>query len=83
MQIREANLDLTRILAYPAIPFDLTSREIATGNRAIAFRTNWIMYRKLDISALSFSELVICGNYDIQCKRNYENHNFVKRHNNT
>ena len=46
MQIREANLDLTRILAYPAIPFDLTSREIATGNRAIAFQTDWIMHRE-------------------------------------
>jgi len=50
MQIREASLDLTRILAYhPAIPFDLTSREIATGNRAIAFRTDWIIYREFEM----------------------------------
>lgn len=51
MQIREASLDLTRILAYPAIPFDLTSREIATGNRAIAFRTDWIIYREFKMPA--------------------------------
>lgn len=54
MQIREASLDLTRILAYPAVPFDLTSREIATGNRAIAFRTDWIICHESEISVALF-----------------------------
>lgn len=54
MQIREASLDLTRILAYPAVPFDLTSREIATGNRAIAFRMDWIICHESEISVTLF-----------------------------